>query len=871
MFALDATADNLFAVGGFSQSSGFEFNHIARFDGTNWFSLGNGLPNSGYSVAVHGREAFAGHHTGVSRWTGNDWEPVGEGFSGPVTSLALHKTNLFASGLFDFVGTNFVKGIAQWDESGWHALGAGVDRPINTLAIWRGQLLAGGEFTRAGEVEAAALALWDGNAWSPVPGLQEGAIIYDLAQSADGNLYVAGNFRTATSPEIAHFARWDGTSWFPLGSGVSAPVLELAVDGPDVYLAGYFTGAGGKANNQFARWHIPGPFIDPNARAAEAVPAGGELTYGIDLANRGDSPSNGGTLLVPLPEEVEFISATAGGAQSGGAVQWSIDALGTNETVELLLTVRVLAQGGAVALEDYQFTDLEGRRFTGRPVHTTITAPPLASLSAIEPLLDAVFTNRANVLLSLEVTPDEGRPVYLYSGPQLLATILPPYTHVLADQPAGLHNYTVVTLDQFGRSTSQEIRFSVLRPPNDDFADRISLHGFSDVGTGISHDATAEPNEPNHDRFWKKNSLWWTWQAPANGRVRVSTIGTEFTHILAFYSGNTLSNLLSLGYVRGADLKGIIDVESGVDYQFVVDGGYPFAGGLVRLELDFHPNPSVSILSPDTPITAPGSFPVEITAFDPAENPVEASLLLDSFVIGTNLTSSNLSFIVPHIAGGIFTLNAQARGTLGNSGTSAPVVIDIPISNDDFENAVLITSRAFTNFGSTVGATSGAVSQLNSVWWKWISPVTGTATVAVTTFEYANLSVFEGTSLQDLILIGGPVQDFGYDEVTFEAESGKSYHIMVDAHRFASSSATGKFKLTGHIDAAEQIPQLRIDLSSGGALIRISEPTDYILEKTSYLDERANWLEAELPDEAAQIEVPISPADPSGFFRLRKP
>ena len=70
------------------------------------------------------------------------------------------------------------------------------------------------------------------------------------------NVYVGGIFTDAGGNTNAdHIARWDGASWNALGSGLNGDVSAIAVEGPNVYVGGAFTDAGGNANaDRIARW-----------------------------------------------------------------------------------------------------------------------------------------------------------------------------------------------------------------------------------------------------------------------------------------------------------------------------------------------------------------------------------------------------------------------------------------------------------------------------------------------------------------------------------------------------------------------------------------------------------------------------------------
>jgi hypothetical protein len=54
-----------------------------------------------------------------------------------------------------------------------------------------------------------------------------------------------------------YIARWDGSTWNALGSGLNNSVSAIAVEGPDLYVGGWFTNtAGTPFTDHIARWGI---------------------------------------------------------------------------------------------------------------------------------------------------------------------------------------------------------------------------------------------------------------------------------------------------------------------------------------------------------------------------------------------------------------------------------------------------------------------------------------------------------------------------------------------------------------------------------------------------------------------------------------
>jgi hypothetical protein len=60
------------------------------------------------------------------------------------------------------------------------------------------------------------------------------------------DIYVGGDFTSAGGvANTTYIARWDGSSWHALGDGLNGSVYAFAVIGYDLYVGGAFTGAGG--------------------------------------------------------------------------------------------------------------------------------------------------------------------------------------------------------------------------------------------------------------------------------------------------------------------------------------------------------------------------------------------------------------------------------------------------------------------------------------------------------------------------------------------------------------------------------------------------------------------------------------------------
>src|SRR6266478_5530064 len=80
-------------------------------------------------------------------------------------------------------------------------------------------------------------------------------------------------------------------------------------------------------------------------------------------------------------------------------------------------------------------------------------------------------------------------------------------------------------------------------PPNDAFANRITLSGAPITITASNVGATIEPGEPQHAGELGGRSVWWTWTAPSTGTFAISTAGSGFDTLLGVYLGSSVTNL----------------------------------------------------------------------------------------------------------------------------------------------------------------------------------------------------------------------------------------------------------------------------------------------------------------------------------------
>jgi len=301
----DGSGPALYVGGHFTQAGGNTANHIARWDGAVWSTLGVGMNDtvwaltvfddgSGSALFAGGEFTQAGGNTAnrIARWANSpfpwgsaSWSPLGAGLGSvlgvfEVSALTIFDDGsgpaLYAGGSFPTDASGFpplpLNNLGRWSGSAWSPVAnpndVGLNGFVYALAVFDDgsgpALYAGGRFNKSEGSPVNLIARWDGETWLPLGEGVSGNIdarVEALAVFDDGSgpsLYAGGRFTDASGNSVSNIARWDGTAWSPLGAGVNSYIYALTVfddgDGPALYAGGSFTEAGGNPASRIARW-----------------------------------------------------------------------------------------------------------------------------------------------------------------------------------------------------------------------------------------------------------------------------------------------------------------------------------------------------------------------------------------------------------------------------------------------------------------------------------------------------------------------------------------------------------------------------------------------------------------------------------------
>jgi hypothetical protein len=301
----------------------------------------------------------------------------------------------------------------------------------------------------------------------------------------------------------------------------------------------------------------------------------------------------------------------------------------------------------------------------------------------------------------------------------------------------------VLTTNSFpGGDVQLGLQFSP-EPKNDDFVNRIKLSGSRFSTNASNAGATKELGEPDHLGNPGGSSVWYSWTAPASGRVTLST-----NEVPAYSAPSP------------PDGGGVI----------IISGSPPpTCGNLIDQNPPpvFYPSFAAYTGTAVDSLTSANCLPMSLDAFP---NAVEFDAVKGQ------------------------TYQIAFDGNLGTTGDiTLYLALTKPAANDNFEKRIKLRGIYVTATSYNAGATRQSGEPLfgdstgKTVWWSWMAPVGGTVSIDLSGSDYSfPVAVFAGSSVARLRMVAA---DSG--EVTFEAVAGQTYQIAVGD----SAGLTGAIKL----------------------------------------------------------------------------
>jgi len=274
------------AAGRFSSAGGSPSDGLAGWQGSGWTSIGTPAPANtsrpfeDLAIAPNGDVVLGGRFVsidgvacnGVARWDGTNWFALGNGLTS--SSQRVRAVAVADDGQIAAAGT-FPGRVAVWDGTSWTVIGTNQPSTIATL-LWLpgGQLVAGSGSVFGG---SGTVSMWDGTSWQPLGAISDD--VEDLVRLPNGDLLAAGSFTDVGGISMPRVARWDGATWSGFGAGLNEAANSITLDnlGLPVF-GGRFTSAGNNVSAFVARLTTSCP--------ASSYPAGtgcGTATTNVDV------------------------------------------------------------------------------------------------------------------------------------------------------------------------------------------------------------------------------------------------------------------------------------------------------------------------------------------------------------------------------------------------------------------------------------------------------------------------------------------------------------------------------------------------------------------------------------------------------------
>jgi hypothetical protein len=325
-------------------------------------------------------------------------------------------------------------------------------------------------------------------------------------------------------------------------------------------------------------------------------------------------------------------------------------------------------------------------------------------------------------------------------------------------------------------------------PANDDFEHAVKLSGSRLHIAASNAGATKQTGEPNHLGNPGGSSVWYSWTAPASGRVTLSTNNVP-------------------------------------PYQPPSS-----TGGSGSIDWWMNPMPTCGDLTDQTP---PPQFYPLLAAY--TGTAVDTLSPANCMPMGLDAYPNAVEFDA--LKGQTYKIAVD-----GNMGTTGGITLYLaltkPASNDDFKKRIKLHGINVAATGYNAGATREAGEPLipgslgKSVWWSWTAPVSGTVSLDLAGSDYSfPVAFFVGTVVSNLSMVAA-----GAGGVTFEAVEGQTYRIAVED----SYGLTGEVKFSLHAPVVELPLVAARGLDSSFTLLRYrASPRQVVL--LQYSTDGSNW------------------------------
>jgi hypothetical protein len=292
-------------------------NVIVKHD--NYIYIGGSFENFGGSDAKF-----------IARWDGTKWEKVVDGIDGKVNTICFDDDdNLWIGGMFKNVAGISSPNIAFRKNGVWQEISE-LNNQVRTIINVKGEIYVGGDFYFEDKLteNITCVVKWNKDHWQPAGALgnQCGSRVFTLISDTEGRIFAGGMFFRNGDDNISqNVAMYDGNTWLDVGAGFDNMVFVLEYHNGLLYAGGYFDKSGDNECKKIAvfdgtQWkNIAGGFEGDNYPTVLAlVSSNNEYLYCGGNFNKAGSIDNWGFVrLNPNNKWENFLPAIRNGAVGG--------------------------------------------------------------------------------------------------------------------------------------------------------------------------------------------------------------------------------------------------------------------------------------------------------------------------------------------------------------------------------------------------------------------------------------------------------------------------------------------------------------------------------------------------------------------------
>ncbi len=219
---------DLYAMGLFNEADGESAPGLARWDGTSWHAVGEGVQFPGEEMVVwNDRLVFTGNTPSGKGptliWDGNTIEELPDLLRTP-DALAVYDGALIAAyraGSASLL-VSYDPNTKTWVP--FENTSMQIGGFVNTMVVEGNNLYLGGVFTGRvnGNTIAENIAQYTGGSWRGLGDGLQGSIVGvgDIVPAGNQGLVATGTFTGSGATDLEKLAYWDGSQWYPLGPGL---------------------------------------------------------------------------------------------------------------------------------------------------------------------------------------------------------------------------------------------------------------------------------------------------------------------------------------------------------------------------------------------------------------------------------------------------------------------------------------------------------------------------------------------------------------------------------------------------------------------------------------------------------------------------